>query len=84
TGLSEEESRGTGWLKALHPDDRETAVAFWQDAQSTGRLEMEGRICHAPEGRYRWFQTRATALRDDQGRLLEWLGTSTDIDDLRK
>ena len=84
TGLSEEESRGLGWLEAHHPDEREATLASWQAAQITGRLEMEGRIRHAAEGRYRWFQTRATPLRDERGATIEWLGTSTDIDDLRK
>ncbi len=84
TGQAAEESRGMGWLKALHPDDREAALAFWSTAEKTGRLEMEGRIRHAEEDRYRWFQTRAMPLRDEAGRILEWLGTSTDIDDLRR
>ena len=51
-GLSQEDSHGLGWLKALHPDDREAALAFWREAQSTGKLEMEGRIKHASDGRY--------------------------------
>ena len=84
TGLSESESRGLGWLKALHPDDRAAALAAWRDAQGSGRLEIEGRIHHAAEDRYRWFQVRAMPLRDEEGRVTEWLGTSTDIDDLRK
>ena len=42
------------------------------------------RILHAEENRYRWFQTRATPVRDEQGRVVEWFGTSTDVDDLRR
>ncbi len=56
---------------------------IWRAADRIGRLEIEARIYHAPDGRYRWFQTRATAVRDEQGRIVEWLGTSTDVDDLR-
>lgn len=83
TGLSDEESRGLGWVGALHEDDRDAALSAWQAAESDGRLEMEGRLWHGPERRYRWFKTRATPVRDAEGRIAEWLGTSTDIDDLR-
>ena len=32
-------------------------------------------------GTWRWFQSRATPVRDAEGRIIEWFGTSTDIDD---
>ena len=83
TGLSHDESRGLGWLKALHPEDRETALAMWKDAARIGRLEMEERVFHAADASYRWFQTRATPVWDEAGTIVEWLGTSTDIHDLR-
>jgi PAS domain S-box-containing protein len=83
TGLSEEDSRGLGWLGTLHEDDREAALASWQAAEASGRLEMEVRIWHAPERRHRWFTTRATPVRNASGHIAEWLGTSTDVDDLR-
>ena len=82
TGLSAQQSLGFGWLAAVHPGDRAAARAFWHSAESTGRLEMEGRILHATTGEYRWFATRATPVRDD-GIIVEWLGTSTDVHDLR-
>lgn len=83
TGQSEDESLGFGWLGAIHPDDRETASAAWRSAPRTGRLELEGRICNVAEQRCRWFQTRATPVRNEAGAIIEWLGTSTDVDDLR-
>ncbi len=83
TGLERGQSAGLGWLGALHPDDREAAMRFWDQAVHSGRLEMEGRLHHAASGDYRWFQTRATPVRDKGGIIIEWLGTSTDIHDLR-
>jgi two-component system CheB/CheR fusion protein len=82
TGQSMEESLGHGWLDAFHPEDRAAARAAWAEADSNGRLAFEGRICQARDNRYRHFQTRALAVRlpDDSGR--EWLGTSTDVDDI--
>ncbi len=82
TGLSLEASRGEGWIAALHPDDREDAKAAWARASRSERLSMESRI-RASDGGYRWFQTRAMPMLDDEGRIIEWLGTSTDIDELR-
>ncbi len=84
TGLSMRESSGHGWLAALHPNDRDKAVRFWKQAADTGELEIEGRIRHAASGSYRWFQTRATPVRDPDGRIVEWLGTSTDVQDLKE
>lgn len=84
TGLSSDASVGLGWLDGLHPDDRATAVAFWSEAEQTGKLEMEARICRAEDGEYYWFQWRATPVRDESGQILEWLGTSTDVNELRR
>jgi PAS domain S-box-containing protein len=82
TGQTEHGSRGMGWLEMLHPDDRAAAISGWTRAPEIGSLEIEARICHAAEGRYRHFRIRALPLRDGDGRILEWLGTSTDVDDL--
>ncbi|MDR7039787.1 PAS domain S-box-containing protein [Methylobacterium sp. BE186] len=84
TGLTEEQSRDYGWLEAVHPDDREMARAAWLEAKTTGVLSIEFRIWHVQENRYRWFTQRGTPVRDGTGRVIEWLGTSTDIDDLRQ
>jgi PAS domain S-box-containing protein len=77
-----EQSLGQGWLDAFHPDERDRARAAWAEAEVQGELAFEGRIMHAVEDRYRHFQTRAAALRAADGAILEWLGTSTDVDDI--
>ncbi|MFH5923575.1 PAS domain-containing protein [Roseomonas xinghualingensis] len=84
TGQSAEEGLDHGWLRALHPDDREIALEAWRRADAGERYDAEYRILHAGEQRYRWFQTRATPIRDEEGRITEWLGTSTDVDELRR
>lgn len=82
TGQRQEDALVDGWLNAFHPDDRDGARAAWAQAQHSGRLEIEGRIFHAQEQRYRHFRTRALPVRNDIGSVLEWLGTSTDVDDI--
>lgn len=82
TGQTLGESLGDGWLLALHPDDQAAVRQAWLDATASNPLQFEARIYHAKEGRYRHFQTRAVAATRDDGTLIEWLGTSTDIDEL--
>lgn len=84
TGQSVEESRDWGWLASLHPDDREIARAAWARAEPDGQFTAEYRICGQATGLPRWFQTRATPLRDERGAIVEWFGTSTDIDAMRR
>jgi PAS domain S-box-containing protein len=84
TGLDTEESAGQGWLRALHPEDRALAEAAWARAQAGEPLDMTVRIFHQAENHYRHFSLRATAVRGEHGAVPEWLGTSTDIDDLRR
>ncbi|GEP06694.1 chemotaxis protein CheB [Methylobacterium oxalidis] len=84
TGLTEEQSCDYGWLEVVHPDDREAARAAWLEATVTGALSIEFRACHVEERRYRWFATRGRPMRDEAGQVIEWQGTSTDVDDLHR
>ncbi len=83
TGQTNEDSHGWGWLDPVHPDDRDGVREIWDGATERGEFHADYRIFHQTEERYRWFQTRATPVHDDAGRIVEWLGTSTDVDDLR-
>lgn len=82
TGQSESETHGEGWLEAVHPEDRPKALAAWADAEAKGAYDVELRLFDAAEGRHRHFRSRATPVRDREGRIVEWLGTSTDVDDI--
>ena len=82
TGQSEQDSLGSGWLDAILPEDREAARAAWDNAYKRDVLEFEARILHHAEHRHRHFRTRALPVHDQNGEILEWLGTSTDVDDL--
>jgi PAS domain S-box-containing protein len=84
TGQPEAESHGWGWLDALHVDDHIIARDAWSTATENNGFEVEYRIRQAISNSYRWFQTRATPVRDINNTIVEWLGTSTDIDDLRR
>jgi len=81
TGTPEGGHLGNGWLQHLHPDDRQPAMEQWQLNLADARpFEAEFRI-RGKDGRYRWFHTRAAPLRDEDGRLVKWLGAHTDVHD---
>jgi len=84
TGLSFEDSLEFGWLDAVHADDREATIAAWEGVEERGEYYCEHRIRAAATGEYRWHQTRATPLRDESGHIAEWLGTSTDVEELHQ
>jgi PAS domain S-box-containing protein len=79
-GLSDANSRGFGWLEAIHPDDRELTRHQWQDAQRSGEYYVEHRIRRAADGQYRWHQTRAKPAGTS---VAEWVGTSADVHEMR-
>lgn len=83
TGLTEDDSMGDGWLDAFYPEDRDRAREAWAEALETGEFEVEARI-HDVAGHYRWFKTSALPVRDNSGQIVEWLGTSTDIHQIRE
>lgn len=81
TGLTYEESRGDGWIQVVHPDDIEPTTRRWsRSLQSETPYETEYRF-RAHSGEYRWFLGRALPLRDEQGSVVRWFGTCTDIHD---
>ena len=81
TGQPFERSKGRGWLEAIHPDDRGESARAWSEALASRRpCEMEHRL-RRHDGEYRHMQVRAVPLFDRDGALLEWVGTSTDVDD---
>lgn len=83
TGVTFEQSLGFGWLDAVHPDDRNVTVAGWTQARTTGEYYIEHRIRQAKDGEYRWHQTRAKPLGLAQDMDSDWVGTSTDVHDMR-
>ena len=84
SGLSEEQTAGSGWAVTLHPDDLKQHLAKWRVSRATGQpFENEARHRDA-HGNYRWLLARAVPLRDEQGNVLKWYGALTDIEDRKR
>ena len=84
-GCSWEELSAQGGLRSVvHPDDLEGSDARWSATRAAGRhTDHELRMRRA-DGQYRWFLTRALPLRDEQGNIVKWYGTATDIEDRKR
>src|SRR5438105_5731156 len=84
SGLSEEQTAGSGWAVTLHPDDLKQHLAKWRVSRATGQpFENEARHRDA-HGNYRWLLARAVPLRDEQEKILKWYGALTDIEDRKR
>jgi len=85
TGVAEKELLGLKWLeRVIHPEDRERTLASWQAAcQDRGEYDVEYRI-RRHDGQYHWFKTRGVPILDETGRISYWLGTCTDVEDLKQ
>ncbi|MEH1938638.1 MAG: ATP-binding protein [Nostoc sp.] len=80
TGLTLEQSLGSGWLAALHPDDLQSADEVWSNAvKDSTTYNNEYRFKRASDGSYRWQLARGLPLKDEQGIVVKWFGTCTDI-----
>jgi PAS domain S-box-containing protein len=81
TGLSAEQALGSGWEVAIHPDDLNDLVDYWRRVVASGQPgEIEGRLRRS-DGVYRWFLFRATPFLDQNGSVVKWYGTNTDIEE---
>jgi PAS domain S-box-containing protein len=84
TGLSAETTVGWNWSSAVHPDDLTKFVDALHRALAAGEpMESEARLRQA-DGKYRWFLIRNVPLRDELGNIVNWYGTSIDIEDRKQ
>src|SRR5579884_2094571 len=84
TGFSPDPERGIDWTAVVHPDDAaRAAVAYELALREESSYEIEYRL-RRHDGTYRWFLARAEPARDENGRVVRWVGTATDIDDHKR
>src|ERR1700691_2227110 len=84
-GISLDEWRQrTDSSEFIHPDDRERVDAHSDLALSSGAsYELEFRV-RKSSGKYRWFLTRFSPVRDDKGQIMRWYIAATDIEDRKR
>ncbi|MES2466455.1 MAG: response regulator [Verrucomicrobiota bacterium] len=68
------------WLELVHPDEAVHLRTVWESTLQAGEdSEWYCRHRRASDGEYRWFHVKAAAVRNAQGNIVRWVGTSTDI-----
>ncbi len=72
------------WAEVVHPDDLSETGRRWASAVAGGKAyEIEFRL-RREDGTYRWHIARAVPIRDDEGKIKQWIGTNTEIDDQKR
>jgi PAS domain S-box-containing protein len=79
TGQTVEEAEGHGWAGAMHPEDAERILPYWQHCRETGET-YEGEVRYRRrDGEYRWHAFRALPHAGPDGAIEKWFGVSVDI-----
>ncbi len=83
-GLLPKDPQGDHLAMFVHPDDRDMVLSERQRLLSNGApYELEARLL-GKDGQYRWFLIRVSPSRDEQGRIIRWYGTRTEIEDRKR
>jgi len=84
SGLTEEETRGDGWIPILHPDDRDEAIRQWFETAGKG-LEYSGETrINARDGVTRWISSRSVPVMNPDGTVRSHVGTIVDITETKR
>ncbi|HVV56543.1 MAG TPA: CHASE3 domain-containing protein [Mucilaginibacter sp.] len=83
TGRTPEQSLGWAWTSIIHPDDLPRCAEAYKSILESGEVgEFEARKINS-EGVYRWHLARIQPVINDEGEARLWVGTATDIDELK-
>lgn len=84
TGWGFDRIKDFGWVSLLHPDDFQRCLQEWQTCLNSGEMyRTELRYRHL-DGSYRWVLCQALPMCNEQGQIVKWFGTSTDIHDQKQ
>ncbi len=84
TGQTLAQAQGLGWMETLHPDDAARVRTSFQAAVARGEAFHSEHRLRGADGQARWFLVRAEPLRDADGRITQWFGAKTDIEDFKR
>lgn len=84
TGTTLEASQGWGWRAVHHPDHVDRVVSRISHCWQTGEPWEDTFPIRGRDGAYRWFLSRALPIRDENGDIVRWFGTNTDVTEQRR
>jgi PAS domain S-box-containing protein len=84
TGQTRDEYSGTGWSLAIHSEDRARTIDVWRRAVEARTFYQTEYRLRRHDGVYRHVVAKGVPVMSDEGALVEWIGTCTDIDDQKR
>lgn len=84
SGLNIEQLQKDGWLQIVHPEDREENLHKWMHSIATGEDFILEHRFRRYDGEFRWQLSRALPQKDSRGHIQMWVGTSTDIHEIKE
>lgn len=71
---------GTEYLRCFYEEDRERVLRVWSQSVATGNeYVIDARLVRASDGAVRWWHLRALPMRDEEGKIMQWLGVANDV-----
>ncbi|MGB8771205.1 MAG: sigma 54-interacting transcriptional regulator [Candidatus Korobacteraceae bacterium] len=83
-GRSLEDLLGWRWTEYIHPEDVEGIVQKWRASLASGEPFLHETRVRRADGEYRWMLHHKVAVRDEDGNILKWHGSSIDIEDRKR
>ena len=78
-GMTPEQSINDGWLRAVHPDDRDHVLRVRSEAISRGQQYAVSYRIQTPDGKLSWVETSAVPMRNNDGEVTGYIGTTIDV-----
>ncbi len=75
---------GNGWLEIVHPEEQKENLRLWEKSVKTKKPFAYEHRFRNKHNEYRWFMSRAYPELDELGNVTKWVGTSTDIDEMKR
>ncbi|GJL68614.1 MAG: hypothetical protein NPIRA06_12490 [Nitrospirales bacterium] len=83
TGTTLKDMEGWGWRKVHHPDHVDRVMEKIRRCFQSGHIWEDTFPLKGKDGEYRWFLSRAVPIRNQHGEVVRWIGTNTDITELK-
>ncbi len=84
TGATPEAMAGWGWQSVHDPEHLPRVLDHWRTALELGEPWEDTFPLRGCDGVYRWFLSRASPIKDSEGRIVRWFGTNTDVTSVRE
>jgi PAS domain S-box-containing protein len=79
TGQNLKETVNGGWISILHPEDQKKIFEGLKHSLKTGKKFQSETRLRRTDGKYHWHLILEKAIRDENGNIIMWVGTATDI-----